>query len=183
MNSQSLRWLVIVGAGVLVGLILLVGLTVLLANVVYRPMFSPMAPALNPVFPNDYDSNGERIYFTGTSTSDAEVVPVMLGRHTMQQGMMACVNCHGPEGRGGTITMMMDTFTAPDIRYSTLTESEEHQEADEHEAHPVYTDETIKRAITEGLDPAGEPLDWPMPRWQMSDADLDDIVAYLKTLP
>jgi len=48
--------------------------------------------------------------------------------------------------------------------------------------HPPYTDALIMRAITQGLDPAGEPLDWTMPRWQMSEADLTDLLAYLKTL-
>jgi len=50
------------------------------------------------------------------------------------------------------------------------------------EAHPLYTDETIKRAITQGEDPDGEPLDWPMPRWTMSDEDLNDLLEYLKGL-
>jgi hypothetical protein len=38
-----------------------------------------------------------------------------------------------------------------------------------------------KRAITEGVDPAGEPLDLTMPRWQMSERDLDDLLEFLKT--
>jgi len=50
------------------------------------------------------------------------------------------------------------------------------------EEHPPYTDETIKRAITQGVDPAGEPLEWPMPRWSMSDEDLEDLLDYLKSL-
>ncbi len=47
---------------------------------------------------------------------------------------------------------------------------------------PASTDATIKRAITQGVDPAGESLDWTMPRWQMSAQDLNDLLAYLKTL-
>ncbi len=48
--------------------------------------------------------------------------------------------------------------------------------------HPPYTDALIQRAITQGLDPAGEPLDWTMPRWQMADQGLNDLLAYPKTL-
>jgi len=48
--------------------------------------------------------------------------------------------------------------------------------------HESYTDETIKQAITEGVEPDGEPLDWPMPRWSMSDEDLNDLIEFLKTL-
>ncbi len=40
----------------------------------------------------------------------------------------------------------------------------------------------IKRAVTEGLDADGEPLDRTMPRWQMSERDLNDLIAYLKQL-
>ncbi|MER3458327.1 MAG: hypothetical protein C4309_06575 [Chloroflexota bacterium] len=74
--------------------------------------------------------------------------------------------------------MMMGSFVAPDIRYKTLTAAE-HAAGEE---HPPYTDETIKRAITQGIDPAGEPLNWPMPRWTMTEADLEDLLAFLKTL-
>lgn len=79
--------------------------------------------------------------------------------------------------------MMMRISQVPDIRYDTLT-SEEHggHEEEGEEGHPPYTEETIKRAITEGVNPDGEPFDWPMPRWSMSDADLNDLVDFLKSL-
>ena len=32
------------------------------------------------------------------------------------------------------------------------------------------------------LDPAGGPLDFAMRRWQMSNRDLDDLLAFLKNL-
>ena len=74
--------------------------------------------------------------------------------------------------------MMMRVIEVPDIRYETLT-SEEHGEEEEHEP---YSEEAIKLAITEGVEPDGEPLEWPMPRWSMSDQDLEDLVEFLKTL-
>ena len=40
-------------------------------------------------------------------------------------------------------------------------------------------EETFKRAVTEGVEPDGEPLDEAMPRWRMSDQDLEDLIAYL----
>lgn len=172
------RWLWIIGSGVIVGLILVVVIvvfgTLLMVGLRGHPVnFFPG--------PYEYESNGERIYFTATSNSDRPMMSQMSGMHRMQ-GMMACVTCHGPDGRGGTVTMMMETFEAPDIRYHTLTE-DEHEDSDKgHTEHPPYTDATIKRAITQGLNPAGDPLDWPMPRWQMSDSDLEDLLAYLKTL-
>ncbi len=96
-----------------------------------------------------------------------------------------CVSCHGPEGTGGRVNMMMWSFNTPDITWDNLTEAAGHGEEtgeDEHEEHPPYTEETLKRAITKGIDPAGEPLDEEMPHWQMSEADLSDLVAFIKTL-
>jgi len=48
---------------------------------------------------------------------------------------------------------------------------------------PTYTDELIRRAVTQGIDAEGKPLAWPMPRWLLSDAEWQDLLAYLKTLP
>jgi mono/diheme cytochrome c family protein len=124
--------------------------------------------------PGGFRSNGERIYFTATSASGQPIVAEM-GRMVMSSPA-ACADCHGPDGRGSTVwMMMMGSFEAPDIRYATLV-------AEGHEEHPAYTDDLIKRAITEGLDPAGEPLKYPMPRWRMSERDLNDLLGYLKSL-
>lgn len=180
MNAQAYRWLFVIGAGIITGLMLLMGIIWWLGNSGFYPTVGPMYRSFGP-FPGQFDSNGERIYFTASSDSGQPIIPEIAGMHRMGPGMMACASCHGADGRGGPVRMMMGTFEAPDIRYSTLTgEAHEHDKAPEE--HPVYTDATIKRAITQGLDPAGEPLAWPMPRWRMSDQDLTDLLAYLKTL-
>ena len=48
--------------------------------------------------------------------------------------------------------------------------------------HVPYTEEPLKRAIPRGLDPAGNPLDDPMPRRRISESDLNDLVEFIKTL-
>ena len=92
----------------------------------------------------------------------------------MMQAALACVNCHGPEGHGGTVYFMMQSFDIPNITWPDLTGP--------HMDHPPYTQETLKRAITQGLDPGGNDLEYPMPRWQMSASDLNDLAAYIMTL-
>jgi cytochrome c oxidase subunit II len=132
----------------------------------------------------EFASNGEQIYLTGTSRTGPAITARMpggfgMGRMRGRTAGMACVDCHGEDGQGGTVQMMMDTVEVPSIQYTHLTEGAH----DEGEAeHPPYTDETLKRAIREGINPAGEPLDWPMPVWNMSDNQLNDLIAYLKTL-
>lgn len=122
---------------------------------------------------DSFDTNGERIYFTAESASGN---PIYSEGFVMMHHRVACADCHGPSGTGGTIFMMHTRFETPNITWEHLTEAEDHEE------HPPYTRDTVKKAITEGIDPAGEPLDQYMPRWQMSDQDLDDLVDFLTTL-
>ena len=179
MNANSRRWLVAVIV-LLTAVFLLAG-TFLIAGWFFSGwtrMGWGMGSRAGLPF-RSYASNGERIYFTGESETGPQITSQMQGMHRMQAGRMACADCHGSDGRGGTVRMMMSSFDAPDIRYSTLIEGE-HEDA--HGEHPPYMDEDIKRAVTEGIDPAGEELDWIMPRWEMTDEQLNDLIAYMKTL-
>jgi cytochrome c oxidase subunit 2 len=171
MNKRS-AWILTVAGAVLVGIILvcLAGGLLVLWNRATRPA------AVVPEPLQEYASNGETIYFTGVNDRGQRIPftggPMWLSRHGG-----GCASCHGPDGRGGA-PVMMGTEIPPDIRYHHLIE-EEHEEE---EAHPPYTDETIKRAITEGVEPDGETMDLTMPRWQMSERDLNDLLEFLKTL-
>ena len=49
-------------------------------------------------------------------------------------------------------------------------------------ARGPYTDETLRRAITKGLDPSGAPLHVGMPRYQTTPARLAELLAYLKRI-
>lgn len=142
-----------------------------------------------------YDTNGERIYLTGTSANGpitytgGDFGGMMGGRGMMGNNQLACVDCHGLNARGNGPMMHMAEINAPDIRWSTLTEAEadEHGDEDGHGdehgmEHPAYDQESFKRAVTQRIDPGGETLDPLMPRWRMSDQDLNDLIAYLKTL-
>ena len=125
-----------------------------------------------------FSSNGQRIYYTATSSSSK---PITYSGSFRMMHPITCVNCHGPEGKGGRVHMMMQNFDVPDITWHRLSE-EEHHEDEEHEKHPPYTEETLKTAITKGINPAGEQLDEEMPRWNMSQNDLNNLVDFLKTL-
>jgi cytochrome c oxidase subunit 2 len=134
----------------------------------------------------NFKSNGERIFFTATSQSGKPITPV--GSAMIGGDIKACADCHGADGKGKEVNTKKGTFTTPDIRYASLTSGHEHhgegtgEGAGGEPEHPSYTDETIKRAITQGLDESGDPLSAIMPRWSMSEDDLDDLLKYLKTL-
>ncbi len=134
----------------------------------------------------EFSSNGEQIYYTGVSEKNGPIARVG-GPPWVQHFGAGCVACHGVQGRGG-VPVMMGTAIPEDIRYTALTAPEQDKgegtakgEKEEKE-HPPYTDATIGRAITQGLDESGKPLDRTMPRWQMSSEDVNDVIAYLKTL-
>jgi len=161
---------VVIGAAVPVGLALVVCVAVTLGGYALSRPIARIAP------PEEYVSNGQLIYFTGVNER-GERIPYEGGPMWLYRHGGSCATCHGADGRGGA-PVMMGTEVAVDIRYHHLME-EEHEEGEE---HPPYTDESIRRAITGGLDPAGVPLDLTMPRWHMSDQDLDDLLEFLKTL-
>lgn len=123
-----------------------------------------------------YSSNGEMIYYTGVDERGEQIVP-SGGPMWLYSHGGSCVSCHGEDGRGGRAVMMCSEVPA-DIRYSALTEEMEHGG----EEHEPYNESTVKRAITQGINPAGEELDQCMPRWEMSEEDLEDLILFLKEL-
>jgi|Deesub1362B_J571_1020462.scaffolds.fasta_scaffold00025_1 cytochrome c oxidase subunit 2 len=139
----------------------------------YQPMMGPMQGYQQPMMgyspqPAQYKSNGELIFMTGVNEK-GERIPFVGGPQWLYMHGGGCASCHGTDGKGGIYPMMCGVKT-PDIRYSTLTE--EHG----------MTEEDIKKAITQGVDDEGEELDYCMPRWQMSEKDLNDVIEYLKEL-
>ena len=63
----------------------------------------------------------------------------------------------------------MQTMDAKDIRWSAL-EGE-------------FDADKFRLAVTKGQDPDGTQLSTDMPRWNIGDDGLADLIAYLKTLP
>ncbi len=128
-----------------------------------------------------YSSLGESIYYEGIG-SEGRKVPYTAGPHWMRtMGERGCVNCHGIDGKGG-FSLMMTSMVAPSITYDSLISEMHHHDgqAEVHEGR--YTDEAIKRVIAQGIDPSGKELDKMMPRWKMTDAELNELLDYLKEL-
>jgi cytochrome c oxidase subunit 2 len=120
-----------------------------------------------------FRSNGERIYFTSTSERGTAITYTggpSSGGWMMMGGQLACVSCHGPGGRGGRHSMgMMQVMDAKDIRWSVLSKE--------------FDQEKFRLAVVKGQDPDGTQLKPDMPRWNISNDDLADVLAFLKTLP
>lgn len=97
-------------------------------------------------------------------------------------GMMVggCVDCHGSDRQGGRLMPRIWQVVPPLTSAALFGEHAESEDEDSHGDHEGYTEETLRRAITQGTDPSGKALDPAMPRWSMSPEDLADLIAYLK---
>jgi FlaG/FlaF family flagellin (archaellin) len=154
-------------------------ITVGLVAVIISFAFAACTQVSKPVKPDGtawgsgaFGSNGERIYFTATSSRDAEISytggPTSIGM--MANGRLTCASCHGAGGKGGKHEMGMNqVMDAKDIRWSAL-QSE-------------FDAGKFALAVRKGQDPDGSLLKTDMPRWNIGDEDLADLVIYLKTLP
>lgn len=80
-----------------------------------------------------------------------------------------CAGCHKADASGG---IKMGDETSPDLRAPGL------------EAMYNNDDKLIARAILDGKDEDGGPMDEIMPRWRgkLTTTEVSDIIAYLKTL-
>lgn len=129
--------------------------------------------------------NGERIYYTGINARGERIDysgGTAFGGMMMGQ-QLACASCHGTEGRGGVHWMHMQRMDAPDIRWETLASGEHGGHEDDGDGEmEAYDEASFKLALTEGIEPNGEELSRDMPRWELSDQDLEDLIEFLKTL-
>jgi len=160
---------------------LLIGAIVLLLIGVAGVAVLSGTSALTPTTTGSATSSlGKQIYYTGADAT-GPIPRTIAGAGMMGFGMMGtmtCVDCHGQDGRGGRVAVMYGTIDFADIRYSTLTTAQ----SNDGTTTPAWTDADIARAIRDGVEPNGQPLKAPMPRWAMNDADLRAVIAYLKEL-
>lgn len=133
---------------------------------------------------------GESIYLRGVLPSGAPLEGKRQAAGLTARGAdAACVSCHQRSGLG-TYEGYNFVVTIPPIAGAYLFHS---REAHTKEAvlpyvawmnsnRDAYTDATLARAIREGLDSQGRPLSALMPRFALSDADMDSLIEYLKQL-
>jgi mono/diheme cytochrome c family protein len=140
-------------------------------------------PPAQPASNQSSVSNGEQIYFTGADTQGGRITytggPNFGGM--MMGSYLTCASCHGPDAHGGRHVMHMEVMDAPAIYYDALT-SMMIEESGGTQAAGGYTLGDFRTAVVEGHHPDGDELSSDMPRWQMSDQDLADLFAFLKTI-
>lgn len=124
---------------------------------------------------------GKLVYTTGQSPSGdpLTVTLELFGDSTLRVPgtRYACINCHGPEGRPQTEAGV----GVPDIRAALLQEQARDLGITRRSRRP-YDRAAIGRAIRLGIDASDNRLHAMMPRFDVSDRDLRDLLAYLEVL-
>ncbi len=149
----------------------------ILAAVLFLEPCRPLAGAHAEQL-TEREKRGKQVYIQTTSPSGGEI-KAFVGKSMMEApgASLPCINCHGYDGVG----LVESGVTATTIIWEELTKPYGLKHPTGRE-HSPYTEESLARAISEGMDPAGNPLDVSMPRYTMPAEDLADLVAYIKRI-
>ena len=129
--------------------------------------------------------SGETIYREGLLPAGTPLEGERAGGLPLEGAAAACMNCHRRSGLG----MKEGRQSIPPIAGRYLFHARSHGddldlpfvESMRADRDP-YTEQTLGRAIREGIGADGKPLGVLMPHFALDDRSMDDIIAYLKTL-
>jgi len=118
---------------------------------------------------------GKQIFTEGAGPSKPAIEAVLGGGTSRIPGrLMPCASCHGADGQGRPEGGVIPSNITWDVLERPLTSSDPLARR-----RPAYNIEELQRAIRDGVDPSGNQLGLTMPRFRMSNADLNSLIAYL----
>lgn len=124
------------------------------------------------------EARGREIYLDGAA-ADGASIRALLGAGEMEVELpgaaAACGGCHGHDGTGRPESGVLPF----NITWSFLTRSYGHLHPDGHH-HPPFDEDLLRSFLRDGLYPGGRAADPWMPRYEISERDLTDLVAYMK---
>jgi hypothetical protein len=132
------------------------------------------------------ESIGERIFLNGVSASGKEIEATSSSGTTLRGQAAACMNCHRRSGLGSREgRSVIPPITASYLfrpRDAAAGDRTLHYVEGVRDKRVPYTEATLGRAIRAGIDSEGRTLKSLMPHFALSPADMDALVAYLRTL-
>ena len=141
----------------------------------------PGAAPAKAAQPAAREEAGRRMYMDGLLPSGQPMSGIVQGDIALTGQQVICGRCHRRSGIGAPEGQNVAPPVVGEILFNPLRIPTSKPPLSP-ELRPAYTDETLKRAIREGISSTGEPLGPLMPRYPLSDEQLDDLIAYLNTL-
>jgi len=136
--------------------------------------------------PPPQPSVGETLYRRGLLPSEEPVQATREAGATLRGADAACVNCHRRSGLGSSEGRITIPPIAGPYLFIARGKSLEQQGVPfvdtERINHEAYTDESLARAIREGVGADGKTLNYLMPRYQIDDAAMAELIGYLKDI-
>jgi cytochrome c553 len=128
---------------------------------------------------------GQRLYREGIGVSGEPLKAIGAAQALLSGTTVACAACHRRSGYGTSEGQFnIRPITAPALfeEASEVLRSPRIKAQLGTRLRPAYTEALLARAIRNGVDSGGEPLDPVMPRYALADDDMKAIAAYLSTL-
>jgi cytochrome c553 len=129
---------------------------------------------------------GRRIYGEGRVASGALLEGTRFGAVAVSGAEAACVKCHRRSGMGAVEgDILVPPISGPglfDVGKAVMATMDPRRGKLLNQAHPPYSDATAARAMREGINVGGRQMNIMMPRYELSDADMRGLVAYLRQL-
>jgi ABC-type branched-subunit amino acid transport system substrate-binding protein len=122
------------------------------------------------------ERRGREIYTRGEGAGEI-VALVGDGQTKIAASVVPCGSCHGADGKGRAEGGIVPS----DITSASLSISRDDTAQGGRKRGP-YTNRSLTRAVSMGIDASGNQLGLTMPRYQMSLGDMNAVLSYLKKL-
>lgn len=128
---------------------------------------------------------GKKIYLEGI-LPDGKALQARSAGNTLTSGtQLTCVSCHRRSGLGSSEGGQHIPPVAGKILFTPRTQERrgiKNSRLSGAGARPAYTEQSLRMAITAGIAHAGHQLNPLMPRFLLSDHELEALIAYLRSL-
>lgn len=145
-----------------------------------------LACMVGPAGADTAGTSGERIYLDGVLPSGEPLHGVRQDQGEVRGAVGACVNCHRRSGLGTVEGLsLIPPITAKYLRRSTATNAHDLEMAhvEGYQQHRVpYTDATLAMALRTGLASDGRTLSVLMPRYDLDETSMGELLSYLGQL-
>jgi hypothetical protein len=133
---------------------------------------------------------GQRIYQNGVTREGLPVRATGAGGSSLGEARAACVVCHRRSGMGSREGSVAVPAVAGPVLYAKVVPNWPVRPGRKapnikplrQDSRDAYDDAGLARAIRDGIDPNGRTLDPLMPRYELGEADLIALTAYLRKL-